>query len=303
MIRGAIERVEPEFVSGWIYSASSSLRDQVVVAFVGDRCVGTGTIDGFRKDLLEAKLGDGYCGFTFPISFLPGESQGSLVVKLQRSDVALLQAASRVVGPMADRDSDAAAPDFGAVKPGSVTWMQDRGWLEQHEHDFLKAIHTAGAYERGLRANMRAAANPESLVHGALCVYSLAHIELVRTQLDSMANLLAAQHVWRKAPVSVIALWGEEQTWITIAEGSHIGPPEGRGQFLEEPPASRGIDYQFGPDRILFLHRDCSFTAYNLGVASGITLFTATPRRPGFRPAPGNADIRWVEAELESTES
>jgi hypothetical protein len=146
---------------------------------------------------------------------------------------------------------------------------------------------------------MRSAANPESVVHGALCVYSLAHIELVRTRLDSIANLVATQPAWRKAPVSVIALWGEEQTWITMAEGSHIGPPEGRGQFLEEPPASRGIDYQFGPDRLLFLHRDCSFTAYNLGVASGITLFTAMPRRPGYRAASDKAGIRAVEAELE----
>lgn len=98
MIRGAIEVATPALVSGWIYCKAESLRDQLVLAFVSGRCVGTGKVEIFRKDLLDAKLGDGYCGFHFPIQLQDGESPGSIVVKLQNSDACLLQAKSKVSG-------------------------------------------------------------------------------------------------------------------------------------------------------------------------------------------------------------
>lgn len=97
MIRGAIEVATPTLVSGWIYCKVASLRDQLVLAFVGTRCVGSGRVEIYRKDLVDAKLGDGYSGFHFPIVLQGDEQPGGVVVKLQDSDVALLQAKSRVV--------------------------------------------------------------------------------------------------------------------------------------------------------------------------------------------------------------
>jgi len=98
VIRGAIEVATPTLVSGWIYCKAASLRDHLVLAFVGARCVGTGKVEIYRKDLHEAKLGDGYCGFHFPIALKDGEQPASVVVRLQESDAALIQSASRVVG-------------------------------------------------------------------------------------------------------------------------------------------------------------------------------------------------------------
>ena len=97
MIRGAIEVATPVLVSGWIYSKTGSLRDHLVLAFVDGRCVGTGKVEIFRKDLADAKLGDGYCGFHFPIMLQNGEDPGSVVLRLQDSDAALLQTRSRVI--------------------------------------------------------------------------------------------------------------------------------------------------------------------------------------------------------------
>jgi hypothetical protein len=97
VIRGAIEVATPVLVSGWIFSKSGSLRDQLVLAFVGPRCVGTGKVEIFRKDLADAKLGDGYCGFHFPIALQDGEEPGSVVIRLQDSDAALIQTKSRVI--------------------------------------------------------------------------------------------------------------------------------------------------------------------------------------------------------------
>jgi hypothetical protein len=296
MIRGAIEVVEPGRVSGWIYSSAETLRDQLIMGFVGNRCVGTGKVDRFRKDLLEAKLGDGYCGFDFPCRLLPDDGPGSLVIKLQNSDVALLQSSSRVFESGAEIISGGTAPDLGAVPPASVTWMQDNGWLEQHEHDFLKAIHAAGAYERGLRPARRAGEDPPPAlkpgpgVQAALSVYMLARVDVAANQVASLAELSAEKSILRRSAVSVVGLWSEEPTRICVAERSHLGPREMRGKILPDFPPG-GIDYQFGPERVLLLHRDCSFSAYGELPKTGITIFTGN-----VRTASGRANLRPITA-------
>ncbi len=97
MIRGAIEVAQEKLVSGWIYS-SAGLRGSLVLAFSGKRCVGSGKVEIFRQDLLDAKLGDGFCGFHFPVALQAGEHPASIVVRPADCDAALIQAASRV-GP------------------------------------------------------------------------------------------------------------------------------------------------------------------------------------------------------------
>ena len=98
MIRGAIEAVQPQLVSGWIYAGPYKVRDHLVHAFAGPRIVGSGRVEIFRKDLAEAGLGDGYLGFHFPIDLKPGEHPAAVVIRLADSDAALIQANSKV-GP------------------------------------------------------------------------------------------------------------------------------------------------------------------------------------------------------------
>ncbi len=67
------------------------------MAFVADRHVGTGRVDIFRKDILEAGLGDGYSGFYFPVQLAQDEAPESIIVKLEECDLALLHAGSVIV--------------------------------------------------------------------------------------------------------------------------------------------------------------------------------------------------------------
>jgi hypothetical protein len=291
VIRGAIEVVEAGKVSGWIHSSAGSVRDQLIIGFVGARCVGTGKIDKLRPDLLAAGLGDGYCGFDFPIKFLPEEEPGSLVVRLEHSDVALLQRGSRVFGDNVLVTMTDEMPDLGAVPPASVTWMQDHGWLETHEHDFLKAIQGAGVCERALRATRfsgdgKACAKPEIFVRKTLGVYMLSHVDVLRTHVSSFAELVGHTARASDEAVSVIGLWSEAPTTISVAERSHIGPRASRGRLLRDIPPG-GIDYQFGPDQVLFLHRDCSFAPHAPETAAGIVLLTAVAKRQRARGAFG----------------
>ncbi len=98
MIRGAIEEVQNKLVSGWIHAGPHNIRNHLVLAFAGPRCVGSGRVEIFRQDLADAGLGDGYCGFHFPIDLQPGEHPAAVVIRLADSDAALIQSTSKV-GP------------------------------------------------------------------------------------------------------------------------------------------------------------------------------------------------------------
>jgi hypothetical protein len=97
MIRGAIEIANRSIISGWLYGEGIALRGQLVLAFVGKRHVGTGKIELFRKDIKDAGLGDGYSGFYFPVTLLPGEQPETIVVRLDQSDLALLHKESAII--------------------------------------------------------------------------------------------------------------------------------------------------------------------------------------------------------------
>ena len=96
MLRGAIDMVQSDQIGGWIYPELGTVVDQTVLAFMDNNCVGSGRIGFVREDLKAAGLGDGRLGFNFPIS-VGGESDLSrIVVKLEGSDLALLQSRARV---------------------------------------------------------------------------------------------------------------------------------------------------------------------------------------------------------------
>jgi hypothetical protein len=109
MIRGAIEIANRSVISGWLYAPGMMLRDQLVLAFVGKRHVGTGKIELFRKDIKDAGLGDGYSGFYFPVSLNPGEQPETIVVRLDQSDLNLLHRDSVVI-PATNGAKPPAAP-------------------------------------------------------------------------------------------------------------------------------------------------------------------------------------------------
>lgn len=97
MIRGAIETATHSNVSGWLYSKAFNLHGQLLLAFAGNRHIGSGRIELFRKDIMDAGLGDGYSGFYFPVDLRPSEHPESITIRLEASDLALLHPASAVV--------------------------------------------------------------------------------------------------------------------------------------------------------------------------------------------------------------
>ncbi len=274
MIRGAIEVAQRNRVTGWIHAQSESLRGKVVLAFVAGRCVGSGEVDGFRQDLLDAGLGDGYCGFDFPIRLVDGEQVGSLVVRLQFSDTALLQSTSQVLGPRrAGFDGD--SPELGAMHPGRVAWMLQHGMLGQIEYDFLNALLTVGAYTRTLRVAKPGAGDqagqriaPEQAARELLSLVMLAETPVARTSIANLADALT----FARAAGPVLALWSQGRGRIAVEERSHLDLEPAERLPSAEAPASQ--TYEYGPDRLLLLHRDCRLSARGPAPSAGLVVLT-----------------------------
>ncbi len=281
MIRGAIEVAQKDRVAGWIYCEAETLRERLVLAFSGARCVGAGKVDRFRKDLFEADLGDGYCGYDFAINLEIGETIGSVVVKLQNSDAALISGESLIVGSSDGGASGEA--DLGPIPPASLAYLQDRGWIEQSEYDFLRGVQIIGAYERSLRSAKRPGgdtppvARPEVVAADLFSVFNLAECGIGETRLASVSDLGGVKSPLRSSPCPIVAVWSAERGRVSVAERSHTGPAESRAAVLSEPPPG-GVEYTFGPDRLLFLHRDLVLGPQGAAPAAGITLFTAVPK-------------------------
>ena len=117
MIRGAIEVANRSIVSGWLFSEKLDLRGSLVLAFIGSRHVGSGKVEIFRKDLHEAGLGDGHSGFYFPLTLLPTDQPEAVTIRLDQSDLCLLQAGSLISQPPKRPTSPNAVPQAKIPAP------------------------------------------------------------------------------------------------------------------------------------------------------------------------------------------
>ncbi|WP_372623530.1 hypothetical protein [Falsiroseomonas sp.] len=269
MIRGAIENVTRNRVYGWLWSPDVKLVGRTVLAFLDDACVGAGKIEGFRQDLKDAGLGDGQAGFNFDLSYPNPADAPRVTVKLEGSDVMLVQRRSRIGAPGAG-----AAPARATRQGPSLTslqWMRARGWLSQSDYDFLRFFRQLGVYERSLvvpqeRADRVPQERPErteqqlldvaETARGMLMMQRMEEAELRREALAAPRDWrrLAEQHEAAAGPGAMFALWSRNRARIPVVEGSHLQAslvaPDA------EPPA--GVDYAIGPDRLLFLDGRCA---------------------------------------------
>jgi hypothetical protein len=281
ILRGAIEAVTPVRVAGWIYSETRPVRDMTVLAMYEGRCVGAGEINIFRQDLADVGLGDGFLGFDFGIEVPKRGDEGRISVKLEGSDAVLLHAGSRV--ERADAINNVSLPVFRST--ASLEWMRGRGWLEQVEIDFFKAIDSFGVYDRSLRVTKiggKVSGTGASLLdpqQEAQTLFELLRMQPVniREQRDASISDLAKQRATlaKISPEPVIALWSAKRSAFMVVEGSHH----------DDLPFDLGlggaVEYAIGPDRLVMLDVRCRFgTKYEGELADLRTWVVAPDRAP-----------------------
>jgi hypothetical protein len=71
-----------------------------------------------------------------------------------------------------------------------------------------------------------------------------------------------------------MVLWSADRCRIAFDERSHVAEPGASGQ-IRAAAAAGAVEYGFGPDRVLVVHRQSSFAPVGLAPATGITVLTA----------------------------
>jgi hypothetical protein len=254
MIRGAIDYTSSDRIGGWIYSPENQVRGKTVLAFVDNACVGAGSIDQFREDLAKAGLGDGFIGFNFGITPAKEEDLGKLIVKIEGSDFALLQANSFVASPAAAAPSGAADRSIA-----SIEWMRSQGWLDQPEYDFLKFLRQSGIYDRSLRRPRTATTlggldEPDVAAANLFSLLSQKPVQPVTSTFSDAEDFAVRRTELLSALAEpIVAIWGANAGELLVVEGSHIEAPD------KVRSLTGGIAHSFGPDRLLFIDLRCDF--------------------------------------------
>lgn len=251
MLRGAIDLVHADQIGGWLYSEVEHAGELKVLAYVDEKCVGAGTVDIMREDLKSAGLGDGFHGFSFPISLEDPADLPRVVIKLDGSDLALLQPCSIIA------KAELFRPILANLS--RVDWMRQKGMLAPAEVTFLKYLQQLSAFDYSLTQPRSASskvemADPRINAQGLfdlLCLRkaNLKELELTVRHAEELGlAVMAAQ----KDPIGVIAIHSAEPGVVSVVEGSHVSG-------VESCSFDGAIEYQFGPDRLLFLDLNARF--------------------------------------------
>lgn len=285
MIKGAIEAVSPQGVSGWMYSSALKLRDALVLAFVGEACVGSGRLDRFRQDLADVGFDDGYLGFSFPIALPAGADTAAVVVRLDGCEAVLVQRRSRITGPETARG--AAEPSLDETLR-RIAWLRRRDAVTDAEEEFLRGLARFGVSEVALDAEPGTAPEAAALASAAR-VLELAGMTTLDLRLervpdgDTMLERIRGALDQPGTPGHV-ALWSPVSTRVGVVEAGHLP-----GAVAPDPAGA--VDYRLAPSSLLVLHpRGVVVPRIGAGYA-GVAVISGAPGRdaPGAGPGPGGA--------------
>lgn len=279
MIKGNIEVISDDHVSGWIYVQGQEMRGQTILAFLDEECIGAGKISIFRQDLADAGLGDGVLGFDIPVRVPAAADRPRVTVRLDGSDAILLQHGVKVGGSPAQSAKPAFECPGRSLPAASLQWMLARGWLQQADYDFLKFFGRMGVYDRTLRlprSHGEAAdpgwQDPALVARDLLGLWAMRDVEVLKRQVrpqDDLAGTIK-MHIEKADILPIYALWGADRGKIAVAEGSHVrnGDEAVSADILF-------IDYPLGPDRLLVLEGNISIRKLEGLPQAGVILYAA----------------------------
>jgi hypothetical protein len=254
VIKGSIEDISPQVVSGWIYCEAAPLRDATILAFSGRDCIGIGKVGYFRQDLADAGLDDGHLGFSFPINLPEGAELASVVVRLDNAEAVLMQRQSRLTGLKTATRIHEPTVDETLRR---IRWMRRRNMLAPAEYDFLRGLTRFGVCEVSL--DMDAAASQPVANSAAITAKKLLELIVlneVSLKLEYIASgdaLLEALHsaADREGSLSHVVMWSATPTRLGVVEAGHLAKAVGID-------VAGAVDYHLDPSTALVVHTRCT---------------------------------------------
>jgi hypothetical protein len=269
MINGAIEYATSEEVAGWVYSPKLKMRDCRVLAFVDDNCVGAGTVTIFRSDLKMAGLGDGYLGFSFPVT-VKRQDQPKIYIKIEDSDFILMQNKSKISSANPELlEQLKIAPIFHVRRLSALKWMLTNKAISQTSYDTLRMLQVFGVYERTSYAMSEqesevALKKIESDITAFFETYAQNNIKLKGKKginFDEHGQLL--QHVLESdICIPIVAYVSSKRIKLNLAEGSHISNNNEKSDLTSE--------YIINPGNILYVDSRAEVTFNTIDFSDGV---------------------------------
>jgi len=131
VLRGSVDFVGPDRISGWVYSELGSVTGRRVLAFNGDQCIGAGEVNITREDLRAAGLGDGVLGFNISINAASVKNLLQIHVRLEYSDFSLFERRFHQKLLSSGKESQKI---YSSEELERVNWMSRQGWLTQDQY-------------------------------------------------------------------------------------------------------------------------------------------------------------------------
>lgn len=89
-ITGHLDRIDATAIEGWVTMPNHPEQKIAFDVMLDGQSIGQCTADGFRQDLADASIGDGYCAFSFPMpAFVPAARLRYIRLRLIDSPVYL----------------------------------------------------------------------------------------------------------------------------------------------------------------------------------------------------------------------
>lgn len=221
MFRGAIEAINENSVSGWVFSDDANVTGRILLAFVGDACVGSGKVGVFRQDLKDAGLGDGRFGFSFGITVEDSKSK-PVVIRFEGTDAMLLASDGDIV--MRGEISNKVEPAELRLRMAQLNWLAERGVVKPTDFIVLRDLLNYGHSRREVIAGEAgiSEAEVEAAFCGVLSVSVQSDVEAIKIPVaDTMAATIA-QIAADDGYLPVIGLFSTGSVALRLLRGSHL---------------------------------------------------------------------------------
>jgi hypothetical protein len=141
MLKGNIDFIDQNKVSGWVYCSCAPVSGYKVLAFENNECIGSGDVNIFRQDLHDVGFGDGNCGFDFEIHAGKEIDLNNVEIKLEGSDFSIKIGSQKQ--KHYSRTKKYLAEEFERIE-----WMSRQGWIDNEQYVALKELNNQGFYVR-----------------------------------------------------------------------------------------------------------------------------------------------------------
>jgi hypothetical protein len=124
-IRGSVDRVDGEFIEGWITCIEAPELKIALEIWLADNLIGRCAADRFRQDLLDSDIGDGHCAFSFKVpSFIPELQASQIRLKFENSEIVWATEKLSGVSTAPSSPSTVVPNRFGSL------WIDRPDWID-----------------------------------------------------------------------------------------------------------------------------------------------------------------------------